>query len=122
MSTNATVTIFDEFNDEPICTIYKHWDGYYAGGFGEDVRKFVSEFNVVNGIGAQEGKIANGMGCLAAQIIAHFKVSVGDVYMVPVGQREQYNYEIHYREAEEEDKDGIAVFSSDHEDEVSDEL
>jgi len=41
------------------------------------------------------GKVANGMGCLAAQIVAHFKDGAGGIYLFPAGSRncgEDYTY------------------------------
>lgn len=40
----------------------------------------------------QAGDYANGMGCLAAQIVAKFKPGLGGAYIVPVGQCEEFNY------------------------------
>ena len=36
---------------------------------------------MVNGLGRDEGKVANGMGCLAAQLIADIKKNPGNVYL-----------------------------------------
>ncbi len=43
---------------------------------------------------------ANGMGCLAAQVIEHFKseAGVGGIYMVPLDNgAEEYNYHLYAR-------------------------
>ena len=59
-----------------LCTLYRQMDGY-PDGHGDELASFLSGFHVTNGIRADDEatkpKLANGMGCLAAQIIAHFK-------------------------------------------------
>ena len=45
----------------------------------------------------EERKIANGMDCLAAQIIAHFKNGPGDIYLMHPDTKdvwEDYQYEV----------------------------
>lgn len=93
-----TLTVFIEDGRE-ICNMFKHWDGYPKGGYGEDLAGFLSNMKLVNGISIKEEneKIANGMGCLIAQVIAHFKQGVGDIYIYPPKLRhcdEQYIYTI----------------------------
>jgi hypothetical protein len=36
---------------------------------------------MVNGLGSDSTAVANGPGCLAAQIVAHFKDGPGDIYL-----------------------------------------
>ena len=51
-------------------------DGY-PDGHGQELADFLTGFQVVNGIGGDDEinypKLANGLGCLAAQTIAHLK-------------------------------------------------
>lgn len=49
---------------------------------------------IVNGMTGQEGpKYANGCGCLAAQMVAHFKTGRGgQFYLCPPGNRQLYTY------------------------------
>ena len=60
--------------DKAVVNIYRQYDGY-PEGMGLDLANFLSEFTVVNGLGADsyKSKIANGAGCLAAQLVAHLK-------------------------------------------------
>lgn len=52
----------------------------------EEGKILVTFYRQFDGIsGNDEGKIANGMGCLAAQVIKHFKDGVGGVYIYPAG-------------------------------------
>lgn len=79
---------------EELAVLYRQFDGYLEG-HGKDLRDFLKDFEVVNGIGDKTRKIANGMGCLAAQVIAHFKKEVGNFYLYPAGTRdvgEEYVY------------------------------
>ena len=60
--------------------VYKHYDGY-PSGHPVDLAKFLSEFKIVNGLGQDTNKVANGLDCLAAQYIAAFKQDAGDLYV-----------------------------------------
>jgi hypothetical protein len=63
--------------------MYYQYDGY-PSGLGADIAKFLQPIDIVNGFspGDESGIVANGMGCLAAQLIAHQKQGVGGVYIV----------------------------------------
>ena len=82
---------------KPITCMYRQYDGY-LDGHGLDLASFLSQFTIVNGIGMdEERKIANGMDCLAAQIIAHFKNGPGDIYLMHPDTKdvwEDYQYEV----------------------------
>jgi hypothetical protein len=62
--------------DKILCTLYRQMDGY-PDGHGQELADFLSGFKVVNGINSNDErecpKLANGLGCLAAQVITHFK-------------------------------------------------
>ena len=92
MSTRSKTTVFDEQN-EPILSFYRQCDGYYEG-VGKDLQDFLSEMVIVNGIGNPPAKAANGMSCLAAQLVAHFKTGIGSVYICPHDDEQEYNYEV----------------------------
>ena len=75
MGTRSTVKFYNEFNDEPILSVYQQFDGY-IGGVGHDLANFLFEKKVINGIGVgqtMDGGYANGMGCLAAQYVSVIK-------------------------------------------------
>jgi len=96
MSTSALIDILDS-NGETITTIYKHWDGYPEDlGVGRILQSFLADIKIVNGISTTKN-VANGMECLAAQVIAHLKEGPGDVYIYPPNTRdlnEEYIYTI----------------------------
>ena len=72
---------FNEHPENVEVQIYNHYDSY-PEGLGLDLAKFMRDFRVVNGLGSDlPDKIANGMGCLAAQLIANMKNGPGNVYV-----------------------------------------
>jgi hypothetical protein len=82
MATRAVVRVLDD-DKKVIVNIYKHWNGY-PSGLGAKMADFLTGFTVVQGLGADPaGKVANGMGCLAAQLVAYLKTAPGDVYLIP---------------------------------------
>lgn len=92
MSTRSVTTICDETG--PVAEFYKHYDGY-PEGWGSKLHTFLDGFVIRNGLSGNDAKVANGAGCLAAQIIAAFKGRPGDIYLQPVGAgRQEFNYTI----------------------------
>ena len=80
-----------------IVTMYRQFDGY-PSGHGDELASFLKSGRVVNGIGLGDtGKIFNGAGCLAAQMVSHFKGdSAGGFYLYPnttkdAGQEYEYH-------------------------------
>lgn len=87
MSTRALIDILDA-DGVCITTIYKHMDGYPSDpGVGDTLKEFVKLIKIVNGFSTTRN-VANGMECLAAQVIAHLKDGPGDVYVYPPGTRD----------------------------------
>ena len=88
MSTRAQVRLatreegvsFSEHPERVEVQVYKHYDGY-PEGHPVDLAKFLNGFKVVNGLGMDTHRIANGLDCLAAQYIAAFKQDAGDIYV-----------------------------------------
>lgn len=108
MGTRSLTIVRDE-DDREILTLYRQFDGYPEGGHGEELARFLNGFEVVNGITSYDvKKLANGAGCLAAQIVAKFKRPtksydgkrqgpVGNFYIYPAGSRnvgEEYIYTV----------------------------
>lgn len=97
MGTRSLTFVFDDGFDKPICCIYRQFDGYPTG-LGAELKAFLKDFTIVNGIGAKDPKhFANGMGCLAAQLVKHLKTAVGNVYLYPTDSTdcgEDYVYTI----------------------------
>ena len=64
-----------------ILCMYRQYDGYLSG-HGAELAEFLQGFNVVNGYNCDTPeRAANGMGCLAAQLISHFKDGIGNIYI-----------------------------------------
>ena len=76
MGTRSTTTIHED--GKPLMTFYRQMDGY-PSGHGQQIVDFLKTIKLVNGIpvGTKEPmQMANGAGCLAAQMIVHFKTNV----------------------------------------------
>ena len=84
-------------NNKPIINLYRQYDGY-PEGHGSELAEFLNSIEeVTNGIRLGETrKTANGMGCLSAQLVAHFKTGVGGFYLTDVTELDQgQDYEYH---------------------------
>lgn len=93
MGTRSLTIIKDE-EGKVLLTMYRQMDGYPTG-HGQELADFLKPIELVNGIGNETTPIANGMGCLAAQIVAHFKKDAGGFYIVRPGEHDQeYVYTI----------------------------
>jgi len=79
--------VFTDEHNEEICVFYRQYDGY-PDGHGLELKEAFGHFKLVNGIGEERTDIANGMGCLAAQVIAKFKDGPGGFYVYPPGTRD----------------------------------
>ena len=51
---------------KPIVCMYRQYDGYLSG-HGLELAEFLEPITLVNGLGQNKQRVANGMGCLAAQ-------------------------------------------------------
>ena len=71
---------FSEHPERVEVQVYKHYDGY-PEGHPLDLAKFLKEFKIVSGLGIDTYQMANGLGCLAAQYVAAFKMKAGDIYI-----------------------------------------
>lgn len=93
MGTRSTTTVVDATygNPEVLCTLYRQYDGYKQG-HGRQLADFLSELTLVNGISRDAKKVANGAGCLAAQMIAFFKTEPGGFYMEKPSANHVYDY------------------------------
>ena len=72
---------FSEHPERVEVQVYKHYDGY-PEGHPLELAKFLKDFKIVNGVPYPDpDRIANGLGCLAAQYIAALKINAGDLYV-----------------------------------------
>lgn len=72
MGTRCLTTVRDG-NREILC-MYRQYDGY-PEGHGAELLQHFKGFKITNGISGDARKTANGVGCLAAQVVAVFKRS-----------------------------------------------
>ena len=89
-------TVFIDNDGKPLVTMYRQMDGYYSG-HGKELADFLKGKKLVNGIpyGGDTTKLFNGMGCLAAQVIAEFKDGIGGIYIVQNNNTpEEFVYEV----------------------------
>lgn len=95
MSTRSLTRVHSGDLDSPILvSIYQQSDGYFEG-VGEDLKEFLNGFTIVNGISIDiPRKSANGMECLAAQLVSHLKHGIGGTYITTPGNIQEYNYDI----------------------------
>jgi hypothetical protein len=79
-----------------IVTMYRQYDGYPTG-HGTELAEFLAQGKLVNGISmAEKSLVFNGMGCLSAQVVAHFKEGAGGIYLQSASNNsgEEYRYEV----------------------------
>ena len=70
-----------KYPEKAVVNMYRQYDGY-PDGHGIDLAEFLKDIKIVNGIQYPSNElIANGSGCLAAQMIKHFKDGVGNIYL-----------------------------------------
>ena len=110
MGTRSLTYVYDDADDAVVC-MYRQFDGYILG-HGAELIEFLKQFTIVNGLSINETrKVANGMGCLAAQLIAHFKVGAGGFYLYPTTQNQdcgqEYEYHVYQDKIVVKDPDNI---------------
>ena len=99
MGTRSLTFVYDE-EGRTIISMYRQYDGY-PSGHGKELAEFLEPITMVNGIGISEArKITNGPGCLAAQLVSHFKDGPGGIYLEPTtavdcGQDYEYHIATH---------------------------
>lgn len=93
------LTVLHDSDEKEIAVLYRQFDGY-PDGHGQELADFLKGKTIVNGISGDmdKSKIFNGMGCVAASVIAHFKNEVGGFYLHPAGTRDCWqDYIYHVR-------------------------
>ena len=91
MSTRC-ITVVQE-NGVDILAMYRQMDGY-PDGHGKELADYLRGKQIINGISSRDAanRCFNGMGCLAASLVAHFKTGIGSFYIVPVSDRGSGSY------------------------------
>ena len=83
MGTRSLTYVYED--ETPIICMYRQFDGY-PSGHGIGLSEFLTKLKIANGISGNPElfSFANGMGCLAAQMIVWFKKTPGGFYIYPV--------------------------------------
>ena len=120
MGTRCLTFVYDSSNsddgtNEPIMCIYRQFDGY-PSGHGHELAQFLNSKTIVNGYGEQNSMEANGMSCLAAQLVVQLKHGVGGIYIYApmVGRDHWQDYEYHVYETKVIVKSCATVYDSGH--------
>jgi hypothetical protein len=96
MGTRCLTHIIDVKGDA-IVTLYRQSDGY-QDGHGLELKKFLETQIMTNGLSSNNQNLANGMSCLAAKLISHFKTKPGLFYLHKGGSSdlgEDYTYTVY---------------------------
>jgi hypothetical protein len=104
MGTRSLTYVYQSYKDgagnkvnEPILCMYRQFDGY-IDGHGAELAEYLSKGKIVNGLSNYVGDGTwNGMGCLAASLVAHFKKEPGNFYLhAPILNRDDWQeFEYH---------------------------
>ena len=71
---------FSEIPEKVMVSIYNHFDGY-PEGLGVKLASYLDDFKITNGLGRDNDYVFNGLGCMAASIIAELKDGAGQIYI-----------------------------------------
>ena len=81
MGTRSLTIVLDECGEKTV-TLFGQFDGHPVS-YGAELRNFLAGVRLIDGISQDSScKTANGLGCLAAQLIARFKRDAGSFYLV----------------------------------------
>jgi hypothetical protein len=109
MGTRSLTFVYEKYGQvqKPVCNMYRHYDGYPTG-HGAELAEFLNGGRLVNGLietKTVDEAVYNGMGCLAASMVAHFKQTPGGFYIYSTDERDcGQDYEYHIS-----NKDGLYV-------------
>ena len=112
MGTRSLTFVYDE-QRKPVINMYAQYDGY-PSGHGAELAEFLTPLKLTNGFGGDTTNLANGMGCLAAQLVAKFKVGCGGHYLYPTTVKDcgqDYEYHIYADKVIVKNYNGNEMFS-----------
>ena len=95
MGTRSLTFVYE--GEMPIINMYRQFDGYPTG-HGQELADFLLSGELINGYSKKQSVQFNGMGCLAAQMIAYFKNTVGGFYIYSVDSTDcwqEYEYHVY---------------------------
>jgi len=105
MGTRSTTSFYD--GDTHLLTYYRQYDGYPTY-YGSRLANWIDNCEIVNGFAMdmEGGSHANGVGCLVAQLVSHWKGDdgpLGGLYIVSEDTKneEAYHYDVVFDENKE---------------------
>lgn len=111
MGTRSLTFVYD--GDRPLINLYRQFDGY-PSGHGAELAEFLAGKRIVNGLSGDTSMVFNGMGCLAAQLVANFKQSAGGFYIHSVEDTDcwqDYEYHVYEDRVTVKRHDGEVLFN-----------
>ena len=103
MGTRAITVVYCD--SIPLVNLYRQYDCYPHRGHGQELADFLKGLQLTNGLSLGDNTgWANGMGCLAAQLVAHFKQEAGQFYLYPtddVDCGQDYEYHVYANDEQE---------------------
>ena len=111
MGTRSLTFVYDD--NEAIINLYRQYDGY-PSGHGRELAEFLAGKRIVNGLSGDTSMVFNGMGCLAASLVANFKEAAGGFYLHPVSAKDcgqDYEYHVYENHIVVKNYSGSVVFS-----------
>ena len=94
--------------------LYKHYDGF-PERLGVTLASYLKGYDIRNGIPSKfQGPIANGIGCLSAQLVSYLKDEPGNVYLQPPRNINVEDY-VYYIWVKEGSRIMISIFNYEEE-------
>ena len=100
MGTHCSIHVKENYGDNtPYLMIYTQFDGYFSG-VGKNIKLKFANHQIVDGYNSSNTmeNTANGIGCFAAQLVAHLKTRIGNIYIENSEQIESYHYVLYCRD------------------------
>ncbi len=100
MATSCVIRVHDKTSNHHLVTIYKH-SGGQPSQFGQSLADFLVGFDDIlpdRKKATELNRHAVGGGCLAAQLIKHFKEAPGEVYIAPSDFTREVIYDIYCKD------------------------
>ena len=111
MGTRSLTFVYD--GRKKVLCLYRQYDGYVSG-HGAELAKFLSSGKLVNGIPGGKETFFNGMGCLAAQMVANFKVGAGNFYIMATDTKDawqEYEYHVYDKKVVVKEGNSTVIFT-----------
>ncbi len=94
--------------------LYKHYDGH-PERLGVTLASYLDGYEIHSGMSNKhQGPLANGIGCLAAQLVSYLKNEPGNVYLQPPRNINVEDY-VYYVWVKEDARIMISIFDSNNE-------